>query len=49
MTGEHQITFFHDGKIKTWGDLDAFDLPDQSTGEYQRPLPEFVEVCREHD
>ena len=41
--------FFHDGKIKTWEDLEAFELPDQHTEEYQRPLREFVEVCRQHD
>jgi len=47
--GEDQILFFHDGKIKTWEDVEAFELPDVTTEEFQKPLYEFIDVCREHD
>ena len=49
LPGEDQILFFHDGKIKTWEDLEAFEMPDPTSEEFRRPLREFAQVCREHD
>jgi uroporphyrinogen decarboxylase len=49
LPGEDQILFFHDGKIKTWADLEAFEMPDVNTPEFAQPLRDFVKVCREHD
>ncbi len=31
--GKDQILFFHDGKIKTWEDLEAFEMSDLDTEE----------------
>jgi uroporphyrinogen decarboxylase len=49
LPGQDQILFFHDGKIKTWEDLEAFEMPDPTTEAYPKPLHEFVAVCRKHD
>ena len=43
--GKDQILFFHDGKIKTWEDLEAFEMQDLDTEEAKQPLRDFVEVC----
>ncbi len=47
--GSDQILFFHDGKIKTWEDVEALRMPDVTTEEFQRPLRQFVDICHGHD
>jgi uroporphyrinogen decarboxylase len=47
--GRDQILFFHDGRIKTWEDVEAFQLPDLDTEEAKRPLREFIEICHAND
>ena len=49
MTGEHQITFFHDGKIKTWGDSMHLTCPIKALGSISGRFRSSWKVCREHD
>ena len=49
MPGEDQIMFFHDGKIKTWEDIEAFELPDVNSEEFKAPMREFIDICHRHD
>ena len=49
LPGEDQILFFHDGRIKTWEDLEAFEMPDVNSEAFQKPIREFVDFCHGHD